>query len=274
MLNQLRDSLHEAIEGTQGTYGISIHHFESGESFDHNAEEPFFSASVIKVPIMAALFDAVHKGTASYDEKMTVRYEDQVLGSGLLHSLTPGLQLSLYDLAVLMIIDSDNTATNMLADRLGKEHVNACMREWGLEKSGLYNNLMIIPAKIENFNQITAGEMTHLLKGIAEGKIVSWNACREMVKIMKQQRYLDGIARNLPEQDGLLGAIPAWEIASKTGWTSTVTHDMGLLYVPGHTFAVSLLGRGMESRPQALELYGRIGRLLFDSAAKQGRIVC
>jgi beta-lactamase class A len=264
MLRELAGQLQEVLANAPGTYGVSLFHFESGESFEHQAEELFFAASVIKVPIMCAVFDEQAKGTLTLAEKMTVRYEDMAGGSGILQNLSPGVEMSIHDLTTLMIIESDNTATNMLIDRLGVETIQQAMRKWGLTKSRFYNKLMVLPAEIRGYNEVTAGEMTHLLRRIAEGKIVSWKACREMVRIMKQQKFLDGIASQLPEEDGLIGAIPTWEIASKTGWTSTVTHDMGLLYLHGNTVAVTILSRGTD-RLTARGVMGKIGRLLYDT---------
>jgi beta-lactamase class A len=165
-----------------------------------------------------------------------------------------------------MIIQSDNTATNMLIDRLGKSAIQKSMSEWALTNSQFYNKLMVIPAKIEAYNEISAGDMNHLLKQIANGKIVSWHACSEMVKIMKRQHYGDGIPSLLPpEGDGPVGALPEWEMAHKTGFITGVEHDMGLLYFPGATFAVTVLSKEITDRAAAKRVQGQIGRMLYDA---------
>ncbi|ASS74751.1 hypothetical protein CIG75_07025 [Tumebacillus algifaecis] len=267
MLTALAPDLQRLIEAGRGTYGVSIYHLESQSEFSYQQDESFYAASIIKVPIMAAVFDQASKGNLSFSEKITLRAEDKVTGSGLLQNLSPGLELSIYDYTVLMIIDSDNTATNILIDRIGTQAIQAAMQEWGLEGSGFYNKISVIPAKIENFNQITPRDMTHLLKQIADGKVVSWRACAEMVQIMKQQKYNEGLPSLLPKQDGPVGVLPLWECAHKTGWINGTDHDMGLLYFPRNTFAVSVFGKNITDRKDAHSLMGQIGQLLYERSA-------
>jgi len=266
MLNQLRERILTLLESAEGTYGVGIYHFESDQEFLHNPDERFYAASIIKVPIMAAVYEQAFHGKLALSDKIVVRAEDMVGGSGVLGSLSPNLELSIYDLVVLMIIESDNTATNVLIDRLGKAAIQSSMREWGLNNSQFYNKLQVIPAKIEAYNEICAGDMNHLLKQIARSKIVSWRACTDMVKIMKQQRFNDGIPSLLPEEkDGPVGALPAWEMAHKTGFITGIEHDMGLLYFPKDTFAVTVLSKGITDRAAAKRVQGQIGRMLYDA---------
>ena len=258
------------LEEAEGTFSAAIYHFQSGESFAYNPEETFYAASIIKVPVMAAVFEQQWQGNLTLADQVVVRYEDQVGGSGILQNLMPGTELSLYDVMLLMIIESDNTATNLVVDRVGKENIQRAMKEWGFEKSRFYNKLSVIPAKIEAVNTVHAGEMTEFLKKLATGKIVSWKACAEMVKVMKQQKFQDGLPSLLPvSPDDVIGEMPLWECANKTGWVTGVTHDMGLLYFPGHSFAVSVFGKEIKQRADANRLYGEIGRLLYDTAMKR-----
>ncbi len=121
---------------------------------------------------------------------------------------------------------------------------------------------MVIPAKVERYNMITASEMTHLMKMIGDAKVVSWKACNEMVKIMKQQKFRDNLPSLLPIKDGPVGALPQWEVANKTGWITGAEHDIGLLYFPNNTFAVSVLGKGFASRAEAKRVIGEVARRL------------
>lgn len=266
MITGLSERLRTLLDAAVGKYGVAIYHFETGQEFLYQPDQRFYAASIIKVPIMAAVYEQACVGTLSLSEKIALRAEDMVGGSGVLGSLSPGLELSIYDLVVLMIIESDNTATNVLIDRLGREAIQNAMREWGLHNSQFYNKLQVIPAKIEGYNEITAGDMNHLLKQIAQGKIVSWRACSEMVKIMKQQLFNDGIPSLLPpEQDGPIGAFPEWEMAHKTGFINGVEHDMGLLYFPRATFAVTVLSNEIHDRVAAKQVQGQVGRMLYDA---------
>lgn len=252
---------------TLGTLGMALEHVESGTSWDYNADETFYAASIIKIPIMAAVFDQASRGNFRLQQKFPIEAEDMVTGSGILQNLTPGIEMSIYDVMVLMIIESDNTATNLLADLVGVDSIQSAMMEWGLEQSQFRHKLQIIPAKRSGgSNLVTAREMSRLMSVMAKGKLVSWNACRHMVSILKQQKFNDGIPSLLPVADTPVGAIPAWEFAHKTGFVAGIEHDVGLLYFPGHTFSVSFLSKDVTDRLAIKEAMGEFGKLLYDMA--------
>ncbi|MBL0387344.1 serine hydrolase [Tumebacillus sp. ITR2] len=268
MLNALSQQLTERLEAASETFGVSIHHFQSQESFHYNADEVFFAASIIKVPIMAAVFDQASKGQLTMSETMTLRLEDKVTGSGILYYLSPGLQITIWDLVVLMIIESDNTATNMLMDRIGTPTIQACMKEWGMENTRIYNKLSVVPANLQHVNTITPREMTDFMIKLAQSEIVSWKACREMIGILKQQKFNDGIPSLLPTRDEQVGEIPTYEMAHKTGWVSKNEHDSGLLYFPGHTFAISVFTGDVTDHAATRRVMGEIGLLLYNALFK------
>lgn len=263
MLNAIAPEITQQLAAAQGTFGVAIHHFQSQESFFYNADEVFFAASIIKVLVMAAVFDQASKGLVTMAELITLQNEDKVPGSGILTNLSAGLQISIWDLIVLMIIESDNTATNMLIDRIGMETVQACMSEWGMEQSRIYNKLAVIPANLVHVNTITPREMTDFMIKVAESKLISWKACREMVEIMKQQKFNDGIPSLLPTRDEQVGEIPTYEMAHKTGWVRGVENDCGLLYFPGHTFAISIFTKDVADKPATKRVMGEIGLCLY-----------
>ncbi|KEO85180.1 serine hydrolase [Tumebacillus flagellatus] len=265
MLNALAPILQKRLDAASGTFGASIYHFQSQERFDSNADEVFFAASIIKVPVMAAVFDLAAKGKLSLSETMALRTEDKTTGSGILFNLSTGLELSLRDLVVLMIIESDNSATNMLIDRVGMETVQACMAEWGMEQTRIYNKLAVIPANLQNVNTITPRELTDFMIKLANGKIVSWKASREMIDILKQQKFNDAIPSLLPTRDGQIGELPTYEMAHKTGWVSNVENDTGLLYFPGHTFAISIFTKDVTDKPATKRVMGEIGLDLYNA---------
>ncbi|MBE3555684.1 MAG: serine hydrolase [Firmicutes bacterium] len=256
-----------AMENAGGRFSVAIHHLESGEAFQYDADQPCYAASVIKVPIMATVFHEAAVGHLTLEEKLIVREEDMVTGSGVLQHLTPGIALSIRDLVVLMIIESDNTATNLLIDRLGTQTIQQSMQQWGLQATQFHHKLQIIPAvDTDAHNTITAREMAIFLKRMAQGQVVSWNACRKMIEIMKWQKVNTGLPSLLPVEDRPVGAIPDWELAHKTGDVTGIEHDVGLLYVPGHTFAIAVCVRDVTVPLRVHAAMGRIGRILYDAA--------
>ncbi len=240
-----------------------------GPAYEHLADEPFVAASTIKVPILVALYDAAARGELRLDELCRLTPEDQVTGSGVLQLLSAGVRLPLRDVAELMITVSDNTATNMILDRVGTERVNACMQSLGLRRTRVWRKLQVIPAAIAEPNTVTAAELARLLELLARGRAVSWDASRRMVATLKRQQINDALPSRLPApEDGgdpAVGALPQWELAHKTGGIVGHQHDVGLLYLPRRTVLVCVLTRNCGSAREARGLIAEVGRAVFDA---------
>ncbi|WP_226534919.1 serine hydrolase [Fictibacillus halophilus] len=266
MLKQIENDLLRLISSGKGTYGVSIYHFETEEEFIHNQNEEFYAASIIKILIMSAVFAQVSEGKRSLSDKIQVRSEDMVSGDGILKNLSQGMEWTIHDLIVLMIIESDNTATNLLIDMAGVENIQLYMTIWGFKQTQLRHKLQIKPSRNHNeSNLITANEINHFLRNIAMGNIVSMSVCRKIIDIMKQQKMNNLLTRLLPEDDRIIGTIPIWEMAHKTGYVPGVEHNVGLFYLPGHTFAISVLSKNVTNRDEPKRIMGDIGLLLFDT---------
>lgn len=193
----------------------------TGEICAFQADMPLVAASVIKIPILVEAFRQARDGQISMEEIFTIRPEDKMPSCGALTYLHDGLQVTLRDLCVLMIILSDNSATNLLIDRLGIENVNQTLRRLGLETTTLRRRLFDSAASQKGIqNHITAREMGKLFRLLEEGACVSPQADQAMLSILKDQR--------------LNGKIPFFlddfDIAHKTGEDSGTTHDVGIVY--------------------------------------------
>lgn len=267
MLKQIENDLLRLISSGKGTYGISIYYFETAEEFVYNQDEEFYAASIIKIPIMSAVFAQVSEGKRSLSDKIRVRAEDIVSGDGILKNLTPGTEWTIHDLVILMIIESDNTATNLLIDMVGIENIQLYMTIWGFKQTQFCHKLQIKPSRKHNeSNLITAKEMNHFLRNIAMGNIVSMSVCRKMIDIMKQQKMNDLLPSRLPENGDIIGMIPIWEMAHKTGYVPGVEHNVGLFYLPGHTFAISALSKNVPNRDETKRIMSELGSLLFNTS--------
>ena len=210
-----------ALPGEISVYGRDL---TTGEKWAYQADLPLVAASVIKLPILAEAFRQARDGLISMDETFFIRPEQKMPSCGALTYLHDGLAVTLRDLCVLMIILSDNTATNILIDRLGIENVNAFLREKGLEKTTLRRRLFDAEAAGRGLeNTITAEEMGRLLEMLYRGECVSRSADAEMLGILRDQR--------------LNGKIPFFlhdlKIAHKTGEDDGISHDVGVVYA-GH----------------------------------------
>lgn len=211
------------------------------------------TASTIKLPILVAAFQAVADGKAKWDEELTLTADDKVSGSGVLHEFTPGRKFFLRDLAHLMIVVSDNTATNLILDRLTADYVNAVLEKYGFEKTrsnrkilGDGKNLKPNPTGLSAFGQIeenkrfgigvsTPREMVRLLEMLDKGELVSPEASREMVAILGRQQYTDGIGRHA---DG-------YTVASKSGALDALRSDAGIVSNKTEKYALAVTVDGM-----------------------------
>ncbi len=232
-------------------------------------DEPYYPASTIKVPIMVEVFRQAHLGRLSLADEIALSPEDQVTGSGVLQHLSPGIRLPVRDLVTLMIIVSDNTATNMLIDRVGADAVTETMASLGLARTVLYNKLQVVPVERRGSNTTTAGDMTLLLGRIARGEAVSYDASRRMVDVLLRQTLSGGLGRLLPlsPPPGVVGAAAAVRLGSKSGSIEGHRHDIGLVLMAERSYAVSVYLRGVTDGERATDLIGRISRRVFDANA-------
>lgn len=216
------DKIARLAEVLPGHIGLYVLDTASGQSYALHADEPIEAASVIKLPIMVEAFRQREAGKLDFNAPVTIHAEDKLPSCGALTYLHDGLTVSVRDLVTLMIILSDNTATNLLIRLLGLENINAAID--GLHLTGTRLNRPLfrpdLAAKgIQNF--VTARDMGRLLEGLLRGEIVSERASREMLDILANQR-LNGKMPFFLHDKGI-------RCAHKTGEDDGVTHDVGII---------------------------------------------
>ena len=128
-------SIKDAISRIEGTVGLSARHLETGREIQHNAGDVFFTASTLKVPVLVELYRQVDRGRIDLNRRVELTDDHRVPGSGILKEMAPGLNPTVHDLAMLMIIISDNTATDILYNLVGGNKLNNTMRELGLSRT-------------------------------------------------------------------------------------------------------------------------------------------
>ncbi|SEN30435.1 serine hydrolase [Lihuaxuella thermophila] len=259
---KLREQLEEWKLKLPGRWGVWIEDLTTRDSWEWNGDHSFYAASVIKVPIMVAVFREAWKGRFALSDEMTLTPEAQVGGAGVLQHLTPGLKVSIRDLTTLMIIQSDNTATNLLIELVGKDAIHEAMTELNMNGSRFYNPLMILPADREGVNTITPRDLASCYRKIAKGEAVSYHASLQMINILKKQQIRDCFPSLLPQTDpDIIGSIPAWELAHKTGTVTRVLHDTGILYTGSHAVIMVALSEDCsyrEAKEQLAQLAFRV----------------
>lgn len=243
-MKTLVNKIRNLTEQSKGTWGIVLEDLHAGEKWELNEDELFYAASVIKVPIMTAVFSAAERAELALTDQIILKEEDFVGGSGVLQHLTPGTSFSIYDIVMLMIIQSDNTATNILIDQVGVEYIVQTMKEVGMEKSTFYNKLMMNNPNPEGFNQITANDIGKLLKLMATYELVSEEASKQMIAMMKKQQIKDCLPEKLPSPySNFNNGMTPWELAHKTGWIPGTRHDVGIFNVGERKLIATVLSK-------------------------------
>jgi beta-lactamase class A len=231
----LNASIAEIERESGGELSLALRDLQTGETFLYHPDRNVKTASVIKLPMLAHVALAVREGSLSWNEKLTLTEEEKVAGSGVLTQLTAGLSISLRDVCLLMTIVSDNTGTNMVIERVGKEPINARMRELGLSRTTLFRKAYSSDtpqSEKYGLGVTTPREILRLLTLLAEGEIGDPETSMDIVSFLAAQQYRDAIPRLLP---------PDWRYAGKTGGIDGVRNDVGIVTAPdGRRFALAL----------------------------------
>lgn len=271
-MKTLVNKIQELIGQSEGTWGIVLEDLDLGGKWELNGDELFYAASVIKVPIMAAVFSVTECGGLALTDQIIIKGSDFVGGSGVLQHLTPETSLSIQDIIMLMIIQSDNTATNILIDQVEVECIVQTMKEAGMEQSTFYNKLMMNKLNPKGFNQITANDISKLLNLMATGKLVNADASEKMIAIMKRQQIKDCLPEKLPSPySNFNNGMPPWELAHKTGWIPGTRHDVGIFYVGERRLIATVLSKD-EDDLLSKQILSEIGKEIYNYL--QRGVVC
>jgi beta-lactamase class A len=259
----------EAIHG--GRLGLMAKNLKTGETVAYNASERFPTASVIKLPIMTAFFHLVDR--KQIDPAMKVELTPDDKKPSLLEQMSDGMTMTLMDAVKLMIVLSDNTATNLVLDRLAGTHeerlrrVNDLLLEKGLKNTRLLNRLYTWSSKKDTPEAIRYGigvstpeDMVVLLEALYRKTLVDPSSCDAMVAILKEQFYNDMIPRFLPGAD-----CKVLEVAHKTGGVSETKVDVGLVLSDRADIAMAIF---VDKHPDHREDVNNGGTMLAALAAR------
>ncbi len=227
----------ERMKELPGVVGYYWKDLQTGRTQEYHSDSDVVAASVIKIPIMAAFFDAAESGRIDPSALVTLEEKHRYPSCGAINYLHSGLQLTLEDVCVLMIILSDNSATNFLIDYLGMDAI----QEW-IDRNGygtIRLNRRLFDAKaaaagIENY--ISAGAIGRMLEQIWSKTLVSPKASERMLQILSDQR-LNG---KLPFFLHSLKNGP--KLAHKTGEDDGITHDCAIVYRDGKGYVLCVTG--------------------------------
>lgn len=267
LIERLESELVNLVKSFPAKVGVGFKDLKTGAEYYINGRERFLTASVFKVFVLIELYNQVVKGELDLRRRYRISEKLKVLGSGILKELDEGLQPTLRDLAKLMMILSDNTATDIIMELLGKDRINRTVREvLGLRETRVYlttgeilldmagaNDWVTARRNFEEMrinkggkwetdleynNVTTPEEMVRTLELLYRGEVLTPEACREILEIMKACQTGEArIKRYLPYNV---------KVAHKTGTMPGVVNDAGIVFTEKGDYVLVVFINGLN----------------------------
>ena len=256
-LEKLRPQLERRIALHKGTVGLYVKDLSTNETLSIRGAEQFPSASVIKVPILVELFAQVERGPIKLTDPMIMLASDQRPGSGVLQFLSPPHTLTVGDAAMLMIVLSDNSATNLIIDKVGIRNVNARMDSLGLRATRLHAKVFLgssttidtAATRQWGLGVTTPVDMGTLFERMYRGTAVSDSASKRMLDMLRRNFDYEEIPRLLPA---------GVSVAHKTGKLDASRSDCGIVYNPGRDYVLCIFTKENQDRSWRLDTEARV----------------
>lgn len=269
----LDERIKAEIQDFKGKVWIYAKNLDTGKEYGLRADEQVRTASTIKLPIMTEVFHQIAEGKIAWTDEFTLTKQNKQGGSGTLGELSDGTKIDLKSATNLMIVVSDNTATNLILDKISSNNVNAFMESLGLKNTKSLRKIGgggDSKAYDEPLNKLfgigvsSPKDMATLLEKLERGEVVSKEASAEMIAILKRQQYTDGIGRNL------LDTVP---VASKSGALDRLRSDVGIVYTRRGRIAMAITVDDMPVIHYSMdnagnELIWRLSVILQEGLAK------
>jgi beta-lactamase class A len=268
---KLESSIQEVDQHLDGVMGVAIEDLTTGDHFFLHEDEVFAQASSIKITVLANLYLQAQQGKLKLTDLYTVQSSDLVPDSDIMGGLTPGVtRLTLRDLATMMVAVSDNSATNVLIDRVGMPNVNAMLDSLALTHTRLRRKMMDLQAAKEGRENIsTPHEMMTLLDAIYHGKVLNKESTADFFTMLSTNKN-SWIPRDLPA--GL-------KIADKPGALEAVRNDSGIVFVEGRPYVICVMTSFLRNERDGEEAITKVSLetwRMFDRlsrATEYGRVV-
>ena len=236
----LDEKIAEAVEGFRGKVWIYAKNLDSGKTYSLRGDERVRTASTIKLPIMVEAYFQVAEGKLAWTDELMLTRQNKQGGSGVLGEFSDNAKIDLRTAKNLMIVVSDNTATNLILDRVTADAVNARMEKLGLaatrslRKIGGGGEARIANDGINRLFGIGVSsprDMVKLLEMLERGEVLSKEASKDMIDTLRRQQFTDGVGRN---------ALDTTPVASKSGALDRLRSDVGIIYTRRGRIAMAI----------------------------------
>ena len=297
-LMSLQQFIESYVETIDADFGIYIKHLQTNEEASIQGDTLFQTASVIKLPILATLYEMADAGEIDLSDRVTLETGDRVPGSGVLQEMMIGLNPTIKDLAMVMIIVSDNLATDKLLGIIGGvERVQQTIDRLGFNNMSIKHTIWELlsisvgldgPYSEEKFKEIirrytvqenawdsdvykhqklsndsSARDMAELVALFAKGEFISQQCSNEILDILHRQQYKQRIAGRLPRGTA---------VANKTGTLGTMFNDAGVVYLPNNLgqYVICVFSKGHALNYEGNEPIAQISKIAFDYFVSKG----
>ncbi len=268
---KLASSISDVDDHLDGVMGVAIEDLTTGDHFFLREDEVFAQASSIKITVLANLYQQAEQGKLKLTDLYTVQSPDLVPDSDIMGGLTPGVtRLTLRDLATMMVAVSDNSATNVLIDRVGMPNVNAMLDSLSLSHTRLRRKMMDLEAAKQGRENIsTPREMMTLLADIYHGKLLNKESTADFFTVLSTNKE-SWIPRDLPA---------GVKIANKPGSLEAVRNDSGIVFVEGRPYVICIMTSFLRNERDGEEAISKVSLAawrMFDRlsrATEYGRVV-
>src|SRR5437764_11738998 len=260
---KLQDEIHSIDKHLDGVLVLAVKELTSGEEFLINGDEVMPQASSIKIAVLAELYRQVDQKKLKLTDEYVVRKEDLVPGSNIMLGLTPGVtRITLRDLATMMVAVSDNSATNVLIDRVGMENVNSMLEDLGLHATRLRRKMMDLKAASEGRENVsTPREMMALLETIYRGKLLGTGMKDDFFKIL-----------STPKESSMLQGLPEAAVAAnKPGELEAVRNDSGIIFVKNRPYILCVMTTYLKDEKEGAAAIRKIAQLTYSYFDRVGR---
>jgi beta-lactamase class A len=268
---KLEKSILDIDRALDGVMGVAIVDLTDGHKYLLHANDVYPQASSIKICVLAELYRQAQQGKLKLTDLYTVNAADLVQDSDIMGGLTPGVtQITLRDLATMMVAVSDNSATNVLIDRVGMDNVNAFLKAQGLRDTRLRRKMMDLKAAAEGRENVsTPNEMLNLLQALYRDEILNKEMTADFFKVLSTHKD-SWIPRNLPDD---------LRIADKPGALEGVRNDSGVIFVDKRPYVLCVMTTYLHRERDGEEAISNISLAawrMFDRlarASEYGRVI-
>ena len=259
-LQSIEKTILDLVETFDGRIAYKIE-TDSGESISYHEDESFQSASLIKIPMIIEGYRQAEKKDIYLNQPLTIPRFEVTRGSGVLHTLSDKVMLTVEDLLTIMITISDNTATNMMMNMLGFDEINQCIQDLGLQNTILQRRMFDFKALKEGRdNTISAADTVTCLKAMHTGDFLTKESQEKIMFIFEQQQIKD----KLPSQMG-----KGVRVGNKTGNIRGVAHDAAIVRSVKDTVYVTVLTEDFASEDESRRIISKIGKIIYDEMIKE-----